>query len=133
MKALIAPRLRPRLGAGPQIVIVVLIVGLFGALAIEPTRQLLEQRERLAGMSSDLRNVEQSNEKLGARIDRLKDPDFLEQRARSLGLVRQGETTYIVMPPSDSRNDRKRKAERRPDPPPPPTVIESFLQFIGIP
>jgi cell division protein FtsB len=134
MKALIAPRLRPRLGAGPQIVIVILIVGLFGALAIEPTRQLLQQRDRLAGMSSDLRNVERSNEKLGARIDRLKDPDFLEQRARSLGLVRQGETTYIVMPSSDSRrNDRKRKAEKRPAPPPPPSAIESFLQFIGIP
>ena len=133
MKALIAPRLRPRLGAGPQIVIVVLIVGLFGALAIEPTRQLLQQRERLAGMSSDLRTVERSNEKLEARIDRLKDPDFLEQRARSLGLVRPGETTYIVMPPSDSGRNRKRKADRRPEPPPPPGVIESFLQFIGVP
>jgi cell division protein FtsB len=108
MKALTAGRMRPRLGPGPQIVIVVLIVGLFGALLIEPTRQLLQQRDRLSGMTQDLRQVERSNEKLEARIDRLKDPDFLEQRARSLGLVRSGETTYIVMPPS--RSAKKERA-----------------------
>lgn len=134
MKALTAGRLRPRLGPGPQIVIAVLIVGLFGALAIEPTRQLLEQRERLAGMSNDLRKVETSNERLEARIDRLKDPDFLEQRARSLGLIRQGETTYIVMPPSDSKKAQKRrKAARDRTPPPPPSLLESFFQFVGLP
>lgn len=134
MKAISAGRLRPRLGPGPQIVIVVLIVGLFGALAIEPTRQLLQQRERLAGMSNDLQKVERSNERLEARIDRLKDPDFLEQRARGLGLVREGETTYIVMPPSDSRRDARRKAARRaPEPPPPPGLVERFFQFVGVP
>ena len=135
MKAMTAGRLRPRLGPGPQIVIVVLIVGLFGALAIEPTRQLLEQRERLTGMSNDLHRVERSNDRLAARIDRLKDPDFLEQRARSLGLIRQGETTYIVMPPSDSRKEAKRKEARRraQEAPAPPSLLESFFQFIGVP
>ena len=134
MKAMAAGRLRPRLGPGPQIVIVVLIVGLFGALAIEPTRQLLEQRARLAGMSNDLRKVETSNERLDARIDRLKDPDFLEQRARSLGLIRQGETTYIVMPPSDSKKAQKERKARREQPPPaPPSLLETFLQFVGVP
>ena len=134
MKALTAGRLRPRLGPGPQIVIVVLIVGLFGALAIEPTRQLLEQRERLAGMRNDLRKVETSNERLEERIERLKDPDFLEQRARSLGLIRQGETTFIVMPPSDSKKAQKERTAQRAQPPPaPPSLLESFLQFVGVP
>ena len=134
MRGAIAARLRqPRLGPGPQIVVVVLIVGMFGALAIEPTRQLLEQRERLSGMSQDLRKVERSNERLDARIERLNDPDFLEQRARALGLVRSGETTYIVMPPSDSKKDRRNKARREPPPPPEPSLIESFMQFVGIP
>ena len=134
MKAMTAGNLRPRLGPGPQIVIVVLIVGLFGALAIEPTRQLLQQRERLSGMSQDLDQVERSNEKLEARIDKLKNPDFLEQRARSLGLVRSGETTYIVMPPSGgAKKDKKAKARRAATPPPEPGLLESFFQFIGIP
>lgn len=134
MKAMTAGNLRPRLGPGPQIVIVVLIVGMFGALAIEPTRQLLQQRERLAGMSADLDQVERSNERLEARIEKLKDPDFLEQRARSLGLVRSGETTYIVMPPSGgAKKDKKGKAERAVEPPPEPSLLESFFQFVGIP
>ncbi len=133
MKAITAGRLRPRLGPGPQIVIVVLIVGLFGALAIEPTRQLLQQRENLSGMSNDLDKVERSNDRLEARIERLKDPDYLEQRARAQGLIREGETTYIVMPPSDSRRDATRKAAKRAqEPPPPPGLLESFFQFVGI-
>ena len=134
MKVMTAGRLRPRLGPGPQIVVVVLILGLFGALAIEPTRQLLQQRDRLAGMSQDLRQVERSNHRLEARIERLNNPDFLEQRARTLGLVRSGETTYIVMPPGKSaRKDRRRAADRPEPAPPEPTLVESFLQFVGIP
>lgn len=134
MKAMTAGRLRPRLGPGPQIVVVVLIVGLFGALAIEPTRQLLQQRDRLTGMTQDLRSVERSNKRLEARIERLKNPDFLEQRARTLGLVRSGETTYIVMPPGKAaKKDRRKDARRVPPPPPEPGFLEAFMQFIGIP
>ncbi len=134
MKVMTAGRLRPRLGPGPQVVVVVLIVGLFGALAIEPTRQLIQQRDRLAGMTQDLRSVERSNEKLEARIDRLKNPDFLEQRARTLGLVRSGETTYIVMPPGKAaKKDRRRDARKVQAAPPEPGFLETFMQFIGVP
>ena len=134
MRAMTAGRIRPRLGPGPQIVVVVLVVGLFGALAVEPTRQLLEQRDRLSGMSQDLSQVERSNKKLEARIDRLKNPDFLEQRARTLGLVRSGETSYIVMPPSKTgKRDGHRKSRRVQTPPPEPGLLEGFLQFVGIP
>jgi cell division protein FtsB len=134
VKAVTAGILRPRLGPSAQIIVVVLIVGLFGALAIEPTRQLLQQRERLAGMSQDLKGVERSNERLEDRIARLKNPDFLEQRARTLGLVRSGETTYIVMPPGKSaKKERRRDARRVQAPPPEPGFVEAFFQFIGIP
>jgi cell division protein FtsB len=134
MKAMTAGLLRPRLGPGAQVIVVVLIVGMFGALAIEPTRQLLQQRDRLSGMSQDLKSVERSNEKLEDRIDKLKNPDFLEQRARTLGLVRSGETTYIVMPPGKSaKKGRRGAADRVQEPPPEPGFVEAFMQFIGIP
>jgi cell division protein FtsB len=134
VRAMTAGRMRPRLGPGPQVIVVVLVVGLFGALAIEPTRQLLAQRERLSGMTQDLRGVERSNRRLEARIDRLKNPDFLEQRARTLGLVRSGETTYIVMPPGKAaKKDRRRGAQQEQAPPPEPGFVEAFMQFIGIP
>ena len=67
----------PKLGAGPQIVAALLVLGLVGAMAIEPTRQLIEQRDRIAGMTQDLHKLERSNQHLEDRITRLRDPDFL--------------------------------------------------------
>lgn len=127
-------RLRfPSLGMGPQIVALLLVVGLLGAMAIEPTRQLIAQSERIDGVSKDLSQIQRSNRRLEARIGRLKDPDFLEQRARDIGLVRPGETAYVVMPPSRSRAkaDAAKKPVRTP-PPARPGFIHGFLDFVGI-
>ena len=136
MKAMALRPFRPRWGVGPQIVVVLLIVGLFGALLIEPTRQLIEQRERIAGMATSLKKIERSNERLEDRIARLNDPDFLEQRARTqVGLVRPGETTYIVMPPSRGSKGARKKGRDKVAVPraQPPGLIEGFLDFIGVP
>jgi cell division protein FtsB len=136
MRALAMRRIRlPRLGAGPQIVAVLLVLGLFGAMAIEPTRQLMAQRERIAGMAQELGRVERSNRRLEARVRRLRDPDFIEQRAREqVGLVRPGEVTYVVMPPSRERAGRRRvpRAEE-PVPVREPGFLEGLVDFIGLP
>ena len=128
----------PRFGLGPQIVVLLLVVGLVGAMAIEPTRRLLEQRDRIAGMADDLNEVKRMSRKLQTRIERLQDPDFIEQRAREqLGLIREGETTFVVMPPS--RQAQRRKARARaahsPEPKPAPAepgFVEGFFDFIGL-
>lgn len=125
----------PSLGMGPQIVALLLVLGLLGAMAIEPTRQLVEQRERIDGLSQELEEIQTSNAALDARIGRLQDPDFLEQRARDMGLVRPGETAYVVMPPSRSTTKAKRQkaAAKAPRPAPAePGFIEGFLAFMGI-
>lgn len=116
-------------------VVFLLIMGLFGALAIEPTRQLLEQRRRIDSMATDFDQVRRSNERLEARIERLKDPDFLEQRARTqIGLVRPGETTFIVMPPSGGGpGNRAKKHSKGSSPPQAPGFIEGFIDFLGLP
>ena len=126
-------RLRlPRLGIAPQITIAVLILGLLGAMAIEPTRQLLAQRQRISGMAQDLDQIERSNERLEERIERLQDPDFLEQRAREIGLVRQGETSIVVMPPSKRGESPQRSAKERESTPPEPLgFVEGFFNFVG--
>ena len=123
----------PRLGIGPQLVVGLLFVALLSAMAIEPTRQLLEQRARIAGMAGDLDELERSNSRLTARIDRLQDPDFLEQRAREIGLVRPAETAIVVMPPSE-RNDKNRPGRGREEPqsPRPLSFFEGFLNFVGL-
>ena len=124
----------PRLGAGAQVVAVILVIGLFAALAIEPTRQLIEQRERISGMSSDLNRLERSNGRLEARIERLQDPDYLEQRAREqVGLIRPGETTYVVMPPRRTAAEKDPKgADVTPKPAGSVSFVEGFLAFIGL-
>ncbi len=136
MKALTLPRLRlPRLGVGPQIVVVLLVLALLGAMAIEPTRQLLEQRERISGIAADLAEIEQTNSHLARKIQRLQDPDFLEQRAREqIGLVRPGEVAIVVMPPSKKAQDKepKRNKVREKTPPLPSGFIEGFLNFVGL-
>ena len=134
----VAPRrLRlPRLGRGPQIVAALLIVGVLGAMLIEPTRQLMRQKERLSQSSSQLNGLESTNSKLERRIERLKDPDFIEQKAREqAGLVRPGETLYVVVPPSANKLEAKRKERQRAAaataPEPEPGAVESFLRFVG--
>ena len=124
----------PNLGMGPQIVALLLVLGLLGAMAIEPTRQLVEQRERIDGLSQELEEIQTSNAELQSRIGRLQDPDFLEQRARDMGLVRPGETAYVVMPPSKSKAKQKKKiaAKAPPAAPAEPGFIEGFLAFMGI-
>ena len=128
-------RLRlPSLGKGPQIVACMLVVALLVAMAIEPTRQLLTQRQRVAAMDDDLSRLQAQNERLEDRITRLQDPDYLEQRAREQsGLVLPGETGVVVMQPSRTaeQKHRKQRADKVAPAPPEPGLVESFLDFVG--
>jgi cell division protein FtsB len=125
-------RLRPRLGAGPQIVAILLVVALAGAMAIEPTRSLLEQRDRIRGLEADLDEVRAANGSLADRIRRLRDPDYLEQEARALGLVRRGERSFVVLPPSRRATKRRARASARSAPNAPANFLERALEFVGL-
>ena len=124
----------PRLGRGPQIVAFILVLGLVGAMAIQPTRQLLEQRDRITAVAVQLEKVQAGNAQLATQIERLNNGDYIEQRAREqIGLVRPGETTYVVMPPSHQEQQadkRKKKAKTVTPPVPDPSFVESAIHFI---
>ncbi|MEA2478067.1 MAG: Septum formation initiator [Actinomycetota bacterium] len=125
-----------RWGRAPQIVAGVLILGLLGAMAIKPTKDLLQQKSRVAGVAQELAVLQKSNGRLEHRIAKLKDPDYIDQLARrQIGLVKPGEVPYVVMPPS--RRVQKRahhKAASRPARPPveSPSFVQKVLHFIGI-
>jgi len=124
-----------RLGMLPQMIALLLVLGLAGAMAIQPTRQLLEQRERIADMTDDLQRVNRSNKALNDRVNRLNDPDYLEQVAREGGYARPGETVYNVVPPSrkELKQQEKRRANKEePAPEPEPGFMERFLNFVGL-
>ena len=119
---------------GPGLVVFLLVLGLLAAMAIEPTMELMQQNDRIARMKSELRAIDSTNQRLERRIERLDDPDFLEQKAREqIGLVRPEETTYLVVPPSRGET-RAKKKERRPAPPPPPEpgFVDRLLGFVGL-
>ncbi len=124
---------RPKLGFGPQLLVIALMIALVLAMAIGPTRQLLEQRDRISGMESELHTIERSNHALEDRIARLNDPDYLEQQARvQSGLVRPGERAFVVMPPSKVPGIKHRERIPREPPPPDPSLIEGFMDFVGL-
>ena len=121
---------------GPRGIAAILLVLLVGAMAIEPTRQLLQQHDRITAMAEELRSVHESNEQLERRIARLNNPDYIEQRAReTTGLVRPGETAVVVMPPSrQAQTEKKERAARKAAlaPPPPPSFWASLAAFLGL-
>jgi cell division protein FtsB len=124
---------RLRLGVGPQIVAVILMLGLAGAMAIEPTRRLIEQRDRIALMSQDLVALDDANLALEERITRLGDRDFLEQKAREMGLVRRGEKLYVVLPPSRKVLQRRAlQADDKHSETESANWLERALHFIGV-
>lgn len=126
-----ASRRRPSF-VGPGLVVLLLVLGLLAAMAIEPTMELMQQNDRIARMKSELRTIESTNERLERRIERLDDPDFLEQKAREqIGLVRPDETTYLVVPPGRAR-PAKKKPEPAPPPPPEPGFADRLLNFLGL-
>lgn len=125
-----------RLGLGPQLLAVGLVIGLVGAMAIEPTRKLFEQRDRIAAMEDNLIRLRRANQGLAHRIGRLKDPDYIEQRAREqIGLVRPGETSFMVVPPSRKAGDASKAKPRRVaverKPRAPLGFVEGLLHFLG--
>lgn len=134
MKADAVARL-PSLRVGARGIVVVLVMGLLVAMSIQPARQLLQQRDRIGGVTAQLDATQRSNRHLEQQIARLNNDDFIEQRARSqIGLVRPGETAIVMMPPSRKEQRKHRTALRakQPTAPPPPSFLEGVLHFIGI-
>jgi cell division protein FtsB len=125
---------------GAQLMALVLVLGLVSAMAIQPTRQLLAQQHRISATVHELHKTEQDNHRLDVQIARLRNPDFIEEQARAqIGLVRPGETAYVVMPKphkhlKHGKHLKKAGARVHEHHQPAPQregVIGGFLHFLG--
>lgn len=113
-----------------------LLAGLLAAMALGPLKQLVEQRKRISAVSGQLEELERNNAALESKIERLQDPDYIEQEARAqAGLVRPGEIPFVVMPPSKAqraeRDEKKARAKAAAAAPREPGLLDSFVSFLG--
>jgi cell division protein FtsB len=89
----VAPRVRwDRVGR-----IALLVVLLLVALAyVGPARSLLSTWRDSGAKQAQLRTLEREHEALLRRADDLRDPRTVQAEARALGMVKQGERSYVV-------------------------------------
>jgi cell division protein FtsB len=71
-----------------------LIVILF--LYISPAKHWWQQSRTAAAQRSELDELSRENRKLKRQVRALRDPGALEQEARRLGMVQQGERAYVI-------------------------------------
>lgn len=80
--------------------VVALILGALSLTGIAPAREAYDQHRRIEQSEKKLAALKNENARLEERLTRLKDPDYVEKLAREqLGLVKPGETAYVVVAP----------------------------------
>jgi cell division protein FtsB len=94
---------RPRRSRGRRSTLVLLLVGLAFVAAlfafVYPTRTYLHQRQELNSAEKQLEVLRQNTKALQHDSDRLQSDAEVERRARDdYGLVRPGETPYVLVP-----------------------------------
>lgn len=86
-------RVRIRLG------MLALVVGALAVTGVAPAQQVFAQRKLIEQEQIKLAALTAQNDALESRLARGRDPGYLEKLAREqLGLVRPGETAYVVVP-----------------------------------
>jgi len=112
-----APATRPRRRRGrvaPVLAIVLLVALAFTVSGVFPFRQLIQQRRQIEATQQHLEQLTEQNEQLAADLAALDTDAEIERIAREqYGLVRPGETAYIVVQPTPG--DATEDATEEPD------------------
>ena len=91
------PPRAPRLTFHGSVLVMTLVALLL--MAVPPARQLYRQHTQVQAAERKLEALKRDNARLDEELARLEDPDHLELLARQeLGLVRPGETGFVVVP-----------------------------------
>ena len=78
------------------------LLGTLGAillLYVPPAKHWLEQSSTARAQKQELEELSAENTRLERRAAQLRDPAALEREARRLGMVRQGERSYVIENP----------------------------------
>jgi cell division protein FtsB len=96
-RAAAAPRRRLR--PTGRAVVLATLVGVLLAAGIVPLSDYFEQRAEIAAVERQVQALLEEREALERRIERYRDPGYLEFLARKcLGMVKRGEISYVTVP-----------------------------------
>ncbi len=65
-------------------------------LYVSPAKHWIQQSRTAGHQSTELHDLRDQNRVLERRVKALEDPGALEREARRLGMVRQGERSYVI-------------------------------------
>ena len=68
-------------------------------LYVSPAKHWWEQSHTAASQEAELKALQAENQRLGHRVQKLQNPDTLEQEARRLGMVKVGERSFVIEDP----------------------------------
>ena len=84
-----------RLGRLALLSVLVVVLGLY----ISPAKHWLEQSQTAKAQKQELQTLNEENATLKRRLRGLRHPDTLENEARRLGMVKEGERSYVIENP----------------------------------
>jgi cell division protein FtsB len=77
-------------------VALLVVLGAIVLLYIGPVSHWVQQRNTAAHTREDLRQLQAEHDRLKARLHSLSGPGAIERQARSMGMVKPGERSYVL-------------------------------------
>jgi len=74
-------------------------LGVILLLYVSPAKHWIQQSRTAEAQRAELRELTEENRRLRRRASELRDPAALEEQARRLGMVRQGERSFVIENP----------------------------------
>lgn len=95
-------------------IILIMAIVLFTFWAIKPLLPRIEQKQEQVKFEKQLSEIRQENKQLREEVNYLQSNDYVEQKARSLGLSKPDEEVIVVVPQSNKETlkGKQNKAEK---------------------
>lgn len=84
---------RARITARAVVLAAVLLVLVIAAAG--PVRNFLAQRAEIDRLEARIGELESDRARLASELERIRDPEYVEQLARCMGMVRPGEIAFV--------------------------------------
>ena len=79
-------------------VALLVVLGVILLLYIRPVTHWIQQRSTAAHSRADLQQLKAEHDRLERRLHTLKGSKAIERQARSMGMVKPGERSYVIQP-----------------------------------